>query len=159
MILVVLGTQELPFKRLLINVNQMALDGDITEDIIVQSGHTTTHEFECIESRPFFSYDEMDNLYNRARFIISHGGTGSIITGVKKQKPVIAVPRLSKYGEHNDDHQLEIVKQFSSTGHILGSGNLKLDIDKVNEGFSPAPFVSGRDHIVNMIRNFVHNQA
>ena len=39
--------------------------------------------------------------------------TGAIIGAVKQGKKTIAVPRLSKYGEHVDDHQVQIVEQFT----------------------------------------------
>ena len=48
----------------------------------------------------------------KANIVITHGGTGAIIGAVKKGKKVIAVPRLAKYGEHVDDHQLQLIKQF-----------------------------------------------
>ncbi|WP_042424918.1 glycosyltransferase [Geomicrobium sp. JCM 19039] len=159
MILVVLGTQELPFTRLLNDVNQMVEAGDINEKVIVQNGHTPAQAFQHLDAQAFFSYDEMDKLYDEAKLIISHGGTGSIITGVKKQKPVIAVPRRHEHGEHNDNHQLEIVEQFVSTGHVIGSGDLHQDVQTANEGFTPAPFTSGRDHIADMIRTFIQNKA
>lgn len=50
--------------------------------------------------------------------VVTHGGTGAIIGAVKSGKKVIAVPRLSKYGEHVDDHQVEIVCQFGAMGFI-----------------------------------------
>jgi len=51
--------------------------------------------------------------------VITHGGTGAIIGAVKKGKKVVAIPRLSKYGEHVDDHQLQIVNQFSNMNLII----------------------------------------
>ena len=48
----------------------------------------------------------------KANIVITHGGTGAIIGAVKKGKKVIAVPRLAKYGEHVDDHQLQLIKKF-----------------------------------------------
>ena len=50
--------------------------------------------------------------------VITHGGTGAIITAVKAGKKVIAVPRLAQYGEHVDDHQLQLLKQFDSMNLI-----------------------------------------
>lgn len=50
--------------------------------------------------------------------VVTHGGTGAIIGAVKDGKKVIAVPRLAKYGEHVDDHQIEIVNQFGDMGLI-----------------------------------------
>ncbi|MBB6450392.1 UDP-N-acetylglucosamine transferase subunit ALG13 [Geomicrobium halophilum] len=157
MILVVVGTQELPFTRLLQEVEDLVKTGSIQEKVLVQNGHTPVEHFSYLDCTPFFSYEKMDELYDQARVIISHGGTGSLITGIKKGKPVIASARLSKYGEHNDDHQEEIIAQFVETKHILSSGDLAKDLDSVNEGFLPAPFESGRKKILNKLRSFIED--
>ena len=39
---------------------------------------------------------------------------------MKKGKKVIAVPRLAKYGEHVDDHQLQLITQFKEQNLICG---------------------------------------
>lgn len=156
LIFTVLGTHELPFTRLLHEVERLIDNGSISEEVIVQSGHTpfSSNKMELI---PFMSYDKMNDIYGRARVVIAHGGTGSIITGVKKNKPVIAVPRLSSFGEHNDDHQLEIVEQFQETGHIIGVDSPdKLEQALVQaESFQPVPFKSGRDHILKILEEFI----
>lgn len=54
----------------------------------------------------------------KADIVITHGGTGAIIGAVKKGKKVIAVPRRAKYGEHVDDHQLQLIKQFDDLNLI-----------------------------------------
>ncbi len=51
--------------------------------------------------------------------IITHGGTGAIVKALKAGKQTIAVPRLFKYNEHENDHQLQIVDFFSEGGFIL----------------------------------------
>lgn len=155
LILVVLGTHERPFTRLLQDVETLADKGVIDETLYVQNGHTPVERFTHLHGRPFLDYAEMDTLYDQARVIISHGGTGSIITGVKKRKPVIARARLSRYGEHNDDHQEEIIEQFVKTGHVLSSDDLAADLKRVDEGFTPAPFDSGRHEILKLLRNFL----
>lgn len=157
LILVVLGTQELPFTRLLEQVNNLKEKGVIEEEIIVQNGHTPADQFAHLNATPFFSYDEMSGLYDQASVIISHGGTGSLITGIKKNKPVIAVARLSQHGEHNDDHQTEIVAQFKETEHIIASESLEEDIKRAFAGFKPAPYESGQTQIITMIRNYINN--
>ncbi|EZH66378.1 exopolysaccharide biosynthesis protein [Bacillaceae bacterium JMAK1] len=157
MILVVLGTQELPFTRLLEQVNDLKEKGIIEEDVIVQNGHTPASQFKHLNATPFFSYDEMNELFDEASVIISHGGTGSLITGIKKNKPVIAVARLSEHGEHNDNHQTEIVAQFKETEHIIASNNLEEDIKRAYGGFKPAPYESGQAQIITMIRNYINN--
>ena len=76
-------------------------------------------------------------------------------------KPVIAVPRWSRNGEHNDDHQLEIVRQFHQAGHIL-YWDEGMDFQEVFERaltFSPKPYESGRDKIIGIIDDFIQSSG
>ena len=50
--------------------------------------------------------------------VITHGGTGVIIGAVKQGKKVIAVPRLASYGEHVDDHQVQLLREFDGMNLI-----------------------------------------
>ena len=89
--------------------------------------------------------------------LITHGGVGSILTGLKNDKKVIAAARLSKYKEHMNDHQLQIIEKFSKSGYIL---ELK-DFDKLDEviqqakKFKPKKYQSNTDKMVKLIDNFI----
>ncbi|MBU8881157.1 exopolysaccharide biosynthesis protein [Bacillus sp. FJAT-29790] len=156
MIFVVLGTHELPFDRLLKEIDHQIDNGNITENVLVQAGHTKyrSNKMDFID---FTTYEEMAELYEKASFIITHGGTGSITMGVKMGKKVIAVPRLIKYGEHNDDHQKEIVKQFWKSGHLLYWDEPLLFEDVLEKlpRFEPVPYRSGKSEILTIIRDFI----
>ncbi|MFD1363704.1 PssE/Cps14G family polysaccharide biosynthesis glycosyltransferase [Lentibacillus salinarum] len=156
MIFVVLGTHELPFTRLIGEVERLKKEGSIQEDVLVQHGHTP-YRSDHLTLKPFVSYQEMDLLYEQARLIITHAGTGSIIKGLKKSKPVIACPRLAKYGEHNDDHQLQIVSALKKQEHILSweEDMLLEDVIQQADIFQPRPFQSGREQIYQLIENFI----
>lgn len=56
--------------------------------------------------------ERMECLIDEADLIITHGGVGSVISSVKMWKKEIASPRLAKYGEHTNDHQLQIIIFF-----------------------------------------------
>ena len=114
MILVTLGTQKQSFNRLL----DMIEKSNINDKIIVQAGYTK-YKSKKMKILDFVDYQEMDKLIKQADLIITHGGTGSIVTAIKQGKKVIACPRLKKYGEHVDDHQKQIVDIFSEVGYIL----------------------------------------
>lgn len=160
MILIVLGTHELPFTRLLEAVDDLVENGELDEKIVVQCGHTK-YQTDNMIMKKFVSYEEMGRLYDQARLILTHGGTGSIITGLKKGKKVIAAARLKRYGEHNDDHQIELVKEFVKTGYILeweDGQPLKEVLQKVDT-FNPKPFVSSKDKILKLISNFIDNNV
>ncbi|TFE03980.1 PssE/Cps14G family polysaccharide biosynthesis glycosyltransferase [Jeotgalibacillus salarius] len=160
MIFIVLGTHELPFKRLLEQIELQIKSGQIEEEVIVQSGHTS-FKTKNMKMIPFMSYKEMEEMYDKANLIITHGGTGSITTGIKIGKKMIAVPRLKKYGEHNDDHQLEIVGQFFESGHIL-QWNEAQEFNEVLQQvrtFEPKPFESGRVKILSILEEFIDDHA
>ncbi|SDM54787.1 PssE/Cps14G family polysaccharide biosynthesis glycosyltransferase [Sediminibacillus halophilus] len=156
MILVVLGTHELPFTRLLDEVDRLKQERIIKEEVIVQHGHTP-YKSEQLTLKPFVSYEEMDALYEDAGLVITHAGTGSVITGLRKGKTVIAAPRLKKYGEHNDDHQLQLVEAFTAQGHILSwNDGEKLEaVIKQAKDFIPKPFQSGKQRLQEILTDFI----
>ena len=112
MILVLLGTQNNSFKRLLQKIDELIEKGVINETVVVQAGHTK-YESGKMKILNLMAKEELEELQNKADLIISHGGVGSIISSVLKNKKVIAIPRLHQYGEHVNDHQKDIVQLFN----------------------------------------------
>ena len=53
----------------------------------------------------------MNELLDEARIVITHGGPASFIQVLQRKKIPIVVPRLCKYGEHVNDHQLTFCKK------------------------------------------------
>ena len=104
MILVMLGTQNNSFHRLLEEIDKLINQGVIKDKVIVQSGHTK-YSSKNMEIIDFMSQEELEKLQSEADLIITHGGVGSIISSLKMGKKVIAVPRLHEYHEHVNDHQ------------------------------------------------------
>lgn len=115
MILVTLGTQTQKFERLLNAIENSNLE----DEIIVQAGGSADFQSKKMKIMKFINYEEMNELIENADFIITHGGTGSIIMPLQKSKKVIACARLEKYGEHINDHQKELVSIFAEEGYIL----------------------------------------
>ncbi|MDO4982695.1 MAG: PssE/Cps14G family polysaccharide biosynthesis glycosyltransferase [Eubacteriales bacterium] len=111
MIFICTGSQKFQFDRLLEAVDTLAGSGTITEKIFAQSGYCT-YRPEHFEYKPFLDRNEFAQKLDEADIVITHGGTGVIISAVKKRKKVIAVPRRAEYGEHVDDHQLQLLGQF-----------------------------------------------
>ena len=118
MILVTLGTQDKSFKRLLDAIQNEIDNGNIKDRVVVQKGYTNfaSDNMELFDLIPMEKFDE---LIDSCDILITHGGVGSIITGLKHNKKVIAAARLAKYGEHTNDHQLQIIDNFSKEGYIL----------------------------------------
>ena len=112
MIFVTLGSQKFQFDRLLRKLDELIENGIITEPVFAQTGHST-YVPKHFKAEAFMDRDTFAATMDKADTVITHAGTGAIIGAVKKGKKTIAVPRLSQYGEHVDDHQLQIVEQFT----------------------------------------------
>jgi len=117
MIFVTVGSQKFPFDRLLKKVDQLAADGIISEEVFAQTGVSGYHPQHC-RWQPFYDRVDFAKLVEGCDIMITHGGTGAIISAVKRGKKVIAVPRLARYGEHVDDHQLQLLQQFDELNLI-----------------------------------------
>lgn len=118
MIFVTLGSQKFQFNRLLKEIDKLVKDGTIKEEVFAQIGYSN-YQPQYYKYKQFLSREEFNNYEEKADIIITHGGTGAIIGAVKKEKKVIAVPRLSKYEEHVDDHQLQLIEQFTEMKLIV----------------------------------------
>ncbi len=118
MIFVCLGTQIFQMNRLLIELENLVESGKISEPIFAQTGKSD-YKPKNYEYKDFLTPDEYQEKVNEADLIITHGGTGAITKALKAGKQTIAVPRLFKYKEHENDHQMEIVNFFTDSGYIL----------------------------------------
>lgn len=154
MILVTLGTQKQKFYRLLEAVEKLNTD----EEIIVQAGGSADYKSNKMKIFDFISYDEMQRYIDKADLIITHGGTGSIIMPLQKNKKVIACPRLEKYEEHINDHQKEIVDVFSLEGHILkfDDGDNLQDVYEKAKKFKPIPYKSNTKRFIENLNKEIN---
>lgn len=117
MIFVTLGSQKFQFNRLLQKMDDLVLGGMIKEEVFAQTGYSD-YTPNSYFFQPFLNRNEFATTMKRSDIVITHGGTGAIIGAVKQGKKVIAVPRLLKYGEHVDDHQLQLLKEFEAMNII-----------------------------------------
>lgn len=158
MIFVTVGTQDVPFDRLLKAVEKQIKNGNIKEEVIVQCGKTK-FKSKNMKFINFLELEEFNKLIKKANLIICHGGVGSILDGLKNNKVVIACPRLAKYKEHNNDHQLEIINKFSNDGYIIPLKDPnKLDIALEQALiFRPKKYKSNTNNMVKIIEDFIDN--
>ena len=143
MIFVTLGTQDKPFIRLLAAIQKQIDNGNIKDKVIVQAGYTK-FESKDMEIYDLINMDEFDKLIKDCDVLITHGGVGNILTGLKYGKKIIAAARLSEYGEHTNDHQLQIIDKFTDEGYILKLDDFD-ELDKVltkAKKFKPRKYIS-----------------
>lgn len=156
MILVMLGTQNNSFHRLLEELDKLIEKEIIQEEVIVQAGHTK-YKSKNMEIFDLIPKEEIKKFQQEATYIITHGGAGSIISSIKCGKKVIAVPRKYEYGEHVNNHQEEIVDLFNAKGYILGINDvteLEKAIKKIPE-FKPVKYQSDNSKMLSIIENFI----
>lgn len=118
MIFVTVGTQKFPFERLIKKIDTLIECGKLFEDVFAQIG-TSSYLPQNYAYEKFVSEDFFDEKLEKCRVMITHGGVGTITRGLKLKKPVIIVPRLKKYHEHVDNHQLEIARAFEEKRFVL----------------------------------------
>jgi UDP-N-acetylglucosamine transferase subunit ALG13 len=158
MILVILGTQDKPFDRLLKAIDKEINKGNIKDKVIVQAGNTK-YKSKNMEIFDLISNDKLQELIKEADLIITHGGVGSIIESLKNNKKIIAAARLKKYGEHVNDHQLQIIESFRDLGYLL---ELK-DFNKISKliekskTFKPKKFNSNTNNMIKIIEDYIDN--
>ena len=157
MILVLLGTQNNDFHRLLDEIEKNIENGNINDQVIVQAGFTK-YKSDKMKIFSMTSKENLEDLIKKADLIITHAGVGSIEMSLEQNKKVIAVPRLRKYGEHVNDHQKEIKGEFNKRGWIVGIDDvseLSSALKKVKK-FIPKKYEKPKsDEIVYIIKTFI----
>ena len=158
MILVTLGTQDKEFTRLLDAVQKQINLGNIKEKVVVQAGFTkyNSKEMEIFDLIP---KEEFEELISKCDLLITHGGVSSILNGLKNNKKVIAAARLKEFGEHTNDHQIQIIENFSTAGYILNLNdfnNLEQLLKDVKK-FKPKKYKSNTKNMVKLIDDFIKN--
>ena len=151
-----LGTKRFSFNRLLKKIDELVEDKIIEDRVIAQIGHST-YEPKNYKYKRFMDLNEYDSHVNEAKLVITHGGTGAIIRALKANKQVIAVPRLAKYEEHSDDHQLQIVNHFFDECYIYKVDNpseLEIALQKIKRSPITKKF-SGSGNIIEILDEFI----
>ena len=113
MILFATGASQFPFDRLLRAIEARP-DG---ERIVVQHGCSAVQpeDAECVD---FLPMPELAALVREARVVVTHAGVGSILLCLTNGRSPVVVPRLKRFGETVDDHQLESARRFAEAGLV-----------------------------------------
>lgn len=153
MILITLGTQDKKFYRLLEAVQKQIDNKKIKDRVVVQAGYSSDFKSNDMEIFDLIPMDEFDKLIEECDILITHGGVGTIITGLRNNKKVIAAARLKEYGEHVNDHQLQIIENFTNNGFILSLDNFDELDKKLNEikKFKPKKYKSNTKNMIKLI--------
>lgn len=157
MILVTLGTQDKQFPRLLEAVQKAIDAGTITDRVVVQAGHTV-FEGHGMEVFSFIPTDQFAQYLEQADMIITHGGVGTIMTALKEKKIILGAARLTEYGEHQNDHQIQLLEAFDQAGYLIYMKDLS-DITPYLEKarrFEPREYVSNTSAFVSKLEEWIN---
>ena len=116
-VLVTVGTDHHPFDRLIVWINEwLAAHPEHAGSFFVQSGSSKLQP--AAESAKFLDMAGLSQVLDDADVVICHGGPGSIADAWQRGQLPIAVPRLRRYGEVVDDHQVDFCRMLAGAGRI-----------------------------------------
>jgi UDP-N-acetylglucosamine transferase subunit ALG13 len=155
MIFVTVGTNEARFDRLLHVFESSPPD----EELVIQHGPSPVRPpgSTCVDYLP---YDELTRTMRRARVVVTHSGVGSIMTALANGKRPVVVPRLQRFGEAVDDHQLELGRRLHAAG-LVTFVERPDDVRAALDATHDAPVIDlGADRrLVAELRDFVQEHA
>jgi UDP-N-acetylglucosamine transferase subunit ALG13 len=118
------GTHTQPFDRLIETVDRLVAEKKLGGLVVAQIGNST-YEPKNIKWFRFLEEKDRKEILQAASVIITHAGAGSIIDALSHGKPTVVVPRLQKYGEHTNDHQLELSSELERAGKVVAVQNIE----------------------------------
>ena len=155
MIYITVGTMYLDFPRLIRKADAIAeATGERT---LVQTGMGNTIPAHC-EHFNFKPRDEVEAVQREARVIVTHAGIGSVIDALNAERPLLVVPRLKRFGEHNNDHQLDLARAVERRGW----GRMILDIDELDHACADPPpahtrYAPAKQDLIQTVRGAIES--
>lgn len=95
-----------------------ALEGLPPGELVVQHGPGEPPA-NATRAAPWMSFAEIVAEMERADRVVSHAGVGTILCAVRAGHVPVVLPRLERYGETVDDHQLELAGRLAPDGRVI----------------------------------------
>ena len=153
MIYVTLGTMFLDFPRLIHAVDDIAHARG--ERCVMQLGLSPTRpqHAEWFDYRP---HEALLALQAEARVIVAHAGIGVTRDALRVRRPLILVPRLRRYREHMNDHQIDIARAVAQRGWgAMVHDTAELPALIAAPPAPPAQYAPTRGPLLDAVRDFV----
>jgi beta-1,4-N-acetylglucosaminyltransferase len=151
LIFVTVGMHTQGFDRLTKKMDEIAATLD--EEVIMQIGHTGFRP-QNAKWFQFTTEEEIKALCKEARVVVTHPAM-SILDALEQATPVIAVPRLKRYNEVIDDHQLDFARELEKEGKVTAV----YDVDKLEEALRnpnlKLPEFTRDDRLVNAVKKYI----
>jgi beta-1,4-N-acetylglucosaminyltransferase len=108
-----------PFPRLVRAVDRLKSNGAISDDVLLQIANMQKFESQVCQVVRFLPPDDYRRCIQDASVIVCHAGAGNLADALRAGKMPVVMPRRKKYGEHVDDHQMELAAMLSQEGRIV----------------------------------------
>lgn len=113
---VTVGNAKQPFNRLFALIeNVLEL---LPKPIIAQTGSAIV-EIQGVITYEILQGQHFSQLIKDSSVVIMHAGAGSLIHALNNLQKPIVIPRRLKYGEHIDDHQIQLAREFYKQDKIF----------------------------------------
>lgn len=158
LIFVTVGSQKFQFNRLLKEIDILVRDKKLTEEVFAQIGYSD-YKPKNYKYKEFINRDEFQEIMEKCKIVITHGGTGTIIGAVKKGKRVIGIPRLKRFNEHVDDHQIQIISELKKMEFIYSVEKTEELLDAINKvkDIQFKKYNTSNYEIIHEIDKFIEN--
>lgn len=151
-----LGTQKFPFGRIIKALNELVEEGRYNKNEIVMQ--SALYPIKPVFTHFFLISNEDFNRYMlEAEVIVTHSGVNSIISCMELRKPLVICPRIHEYGEHVDNHQMEIAQLMHDKYDVITCINME-ELPKLIEkakGHKYRQWVSHREELLNAIQDLI----
>ena len=160
MIFVTVGNDFRSFDRLLKKMDEIA--PSIPNEIVMQKGFSK-YLPKNAKQFDFVSMDIAIEYIQKSELVVSHAGIGTIILCKGHGIPILILPRRKGYGEHMNDHQMEIAKaleeRMDENIHVIyQEDQLEEEIIKLlKEGKRIIPTDNiGKANLLKTIKEFIN---
>ncbi|MGH7864072.1 MAG: glycosyltransferase [Candidatus Binataceae bacterium] len=122
------------FPRLANAVADLKARGKIPDDVLLQVARMTNFTAQGCTVVPFFAPDDFERLIRDAAVIVCHGGNGTLIQALRAGRVPVVMPRQRRYGEHIDDHQMELSRALAEQGRVV----LAMEVNELESAIAAA---------------------
>lgn len=123
-IFVSFGTHQYPFTALVDRLLQ-TVPSDV--HIVWQLGSTPAPSGIRGDVCTILSPMDQNKAIGTADVVVGHAGTGLTLSALEAGKTPLLVPRRSEHGEHIDDHQSIIAREYARNGIVVATSVDRLD--------------------------------
>ena len=95
-------------------------------EVLWQTGPQDVSRFG-VEGRASVPHAELAAAIAEADVVVSHAGVGAALTAIEAGRCPVLVPRLARFDEHIDDHQVQIAQELDRRGLAIAAAPEQLD--------------------------------